>query len=174
MESLFFHPDHGTIRLGKFTGFFFRDQKHISELFAQTAAREVLTTENIVLALCRGPNAKNLSSLIDYHVQRVMDLESSGVKPLLVTILGAEQWVAIKRDAAKIFASKLEAHLMAARVYLNDALRIEEVIVERLSGLPAMEFEKALRPVFSRYEWMMPLIGAVWGAVLAGVLLILI
>mgnify|MGYP000330124714 FL=1 len=160
--------------MGKFTGFFFRDQKHISELFAQTAAREVLTTENIVLALCRGPNAKNLSSLIDYHVQRVMDLESSGIKPLLVTILGAEQWVAIKRDAAKIFASKLEAHLMAARVYLNDALRIEEVIVERLSGLPAMEFEKALRPVFSRYEWMMPLIGAVWGAVLAGVLLILI
>jgi len=103
-----------------------------------------------------------------------MDLESSGVKPLLVTILGAEQWVAIKRDAAKIFASKLEAHLMAARVYLNDALRIEEVIVERLSGLPAMEFEKALRPVFSRYEWMMPLIGAVWGAVLAAILLILV
>eukprot|EP01030_Chromulinospumella_sphaerica_P016280 gene16280-16092_t len=50
-----------------------------------------------------------------------------------------QQWVAIKRDAAKIFASKLEAHLMAARVYLNDALRIEEVIVERLSGLPAMD-----------------------------------
>ena len=174
LESLFFHPDHGTIRLGKFVGFFFRDQKHISELFAQTAAREVLTTENIVLSLCRGPNAKNLSSLIDYHVQRVMDLESSGIKPLLVAVLGAEQWVSIKRDASKIFASKLEAHLMAARVYLNDVLRIEEVIVERLSGLPAMEFEKALRPVFSRYEWMMPLIGAVWGGILAGILLILL
>ncbi|WP_334119437.1 DUF445 domain-containing protein [Limnobacter sp.] len=174
LESLFFHPDHGTIRLGKFTGFFFRDQKHIAELFAQTAAHEVITTENIVLALCRGPNAKNLSALIDYHVQRVMDLESSGVKPLLVAVLGAEQWVAIKRDAAKIFASKLEAHLMAARVYLHDALRIEEVIVERLSTLPAMEFEKALRPVFSRYEWMMPLIGAMWGAILAGLVLVLI
>lgn len=174
LESLFFHPDHGTIRLGKFTGFFFRDQKHISELFAQTAANEVITTENIVLALCRGPNAKNLSALIDYHVQRVMDQESSGVKPLLVAVLGAEQWVAIKRDAAKMFASKLEAHLMAARVYLHDALRIEEVIVERLSTLPAMEFEKALRPVFSRYEWMMPLIGAMWGALLAGLMLVLL
>lgn len=174
LESLFFHPDHGTVRLGKFTGFFFRDQKHIAELFAQTAAHEVITTENIVLALCRGPNAKNLSALIDYHVQRVMDLESSGVKPLLIAVLGAEQWVAIKRDAAKIFASKLETHLMAARVYLHDALRIEEVIVERLSTLPAMEFEKALRPVFSRYEWMMPLIGAVWGAILAGLMLILL
>lgn len=174
LESLFFHPDHGTVRLGKFTGFFFRDQKHIAELFAQTAAHEVITTENIVLALCRGPNAKNLSALIDYHVQRVMDQESSGVKPLLVALLGAEQWVAIKRDAAKIFASKLETHLMAARVYLHDTLRIEEVIVERLSTLPAMEFEKALRPVFSRYEWMMPLIGAVWGAILAGLMLILL
>lgn len=174
LESLFFHPDHGTVRLGKFTGFFFRDQKHIAELFAHTAAHEVITTENIVLALCRGPNAKNLSALIDYHVQRVMDQESSGVKPLLVALLGAEQWVAIKRDAAKIFASKLETHLMAARVYLHDTLRIEEVIVERLSTLPAMEFEKALRPVFSRYEWMMPLIGAVWGAILAGLMLILL
>ena len=174
LESLFFHPDHGAIRLGKFTGFFFRDQKHISELFAQTAAREVLTTENIVLSLCRGPNSKNLSSLIDYHVQRVMDLESSTIKPLLVTMLGAEQWLAIKKDASKIFASKLEAHLMAARVYLNDSLRIEDVIVERLSALPALEFEKALRPVFSRYEWMMPLIGAAWGALLAGVLLVLV
>lgn len=174
LESLFFHPEHGTFRLGKFTGFFFRDQRHISELFAQTAARDVLTTENIVLALCRGPNSKNLSSLIDYHVQRVMDMESSGIKPLLVAILGAEQWVAIKRDAASIFATKLEAHLMAARVYLNDALRIEEVIVERLSALPALEFEKALRPVFSRYEWMMPLIGGVWGALLAAVLLVLL
>lgn len=172
LESLFFHPDHGTVRLGKFTGFFFRDQRHISELFAQTAARDVLTTENIVLALCRGPNSKNLSSLIDYHVQRVMDMESSGIKPLLVAILGAEQWVAIKRDAASIFAMKLESHLMAARVYLNDALRIEEVIVERLSALPALEFEKALRPVFSRYEWMMPLIGGVWGTFLGAVLLV--
>lgn len=174
LESLFFHPEHGTVRLGKFTGFFFRDQRHISELFAQTAARDVLTTENIVLALCRGPNSKNLSSLIDYHVQRVMDMESSGIKPLLVAILGAEQWVAIKRDAASIFAMKLEAHLMAARVYLNDALRIEEVIVERLSALPALEFEKALRPVFSRYEWMMPLIGGIWGVILGGVLLVLL
>lgn len=174
LESLFFHPEHGTVRLGKFTGFFFRDQRHISELFAQTAARDVLTTENIVLALCRGPNSKNLSSLIDYHVQRVMDMESSGIKPLLVAILGAEQWVAIKRDAASIFATKLEAHLMAARVYLNDALRIEEVIVERLSALPALEFEKALRPVFSRYEWMMPLIGGVWGTILGAVLLVLL
>lgn len=174
LESLFFHPEHGAVRLGKFTGFFFRDQRHISELFAQTAARDVLTTENIVLALCRGPNSKNLSSLIDYHVQRVMDMESSGIKPLLVAILGAEQWVAIKRDAASIFASKLEAHLMAARVYLNDALRIEEIIVERLSALPALEFEKALRPVFSRYEWMMPLIGGVWGLILGGMLLILL
>lgn len=174
LESLFFHPDHGTVRLGKFTGFFFRDQRHISELFAQTAARDVLTTENIVLALCRGPNSKNLSSLIDYHVQRVMDMESSGIKPLLVAILGAEQWVAIKRDAASIFAMKLESHLMAARVYLNDALRIEEVIVERLSALPALEFEKALRPVFSRYEWMMPLIGGVWGTFLGAVLLVLL
>lgn len=174
LESLFFHPDHGTVRLGKFTGFFFRDQRHISELFAQTAAREVLTTENIVLALCRGPNSKNLSSLIEYHVQRVMDTESSGIKPLLVAIVGAEQWVGIKRDAAKIFASKLEAHLMAARVYLNDTLRIEEVIVERLSALPPLEFEKALRPVFARYEWMMPLIGAVWGGLLAIFLLVLL
>lgn len=173
LASLFFHPEHGSIRLGKFTGFFFRDQKHISELFAQTAAREVLTTENIVLALCRGPNAENLANLIDYHVQRVMDLESSGVKPLLVAVLGAEQWVAIKRDASKIFADKLESHLMAAKVYLNDSLRIEEVIVERLSNLPAMEFEKALRPVFSRYEWMMPLIGLVWGAILSGIMLVL-
>ncbi|WP_370260821.1 DUF445 domain-containing protein [Limnobacter sp.] len=174
LESLFFHPDHGTIRLGKFTGFFFRDQQHISELFAQTAAREILTTENIVLALCRGPNAKNLHALIDYHVQKVMDLESSGIKPLLVAVLGAEQWVAIKRDAAQIFAGKLEQHLMAARVYLNDALRIEEVILERLSHLPALEFEKSLRPVFSRYEWMMPLIGGVWGALLAVVALVLV
>ncbi|HEX4856063.1 MAG TPA: hypothetical protein VFV28_04580, partial [Limnobacter sp.] len=173
LESLFFHPDHGAIRFGNFKGFFFRDQQHISELFAETAAREVLTTENIVLALCRGPNSKNLSALIEYHVQRVMDMESAGIKPLLVTFLGAEQWIAIKRDAAAVFATKLEAHLMAARVYLNDALRIEEVIVERLSALPAMEFEKALRPVFSRYEWMMPLIGAIWGGILAVILLLL-
>ncbi len=174
LESLFFHPDHGTIRLGSFTGFFFRDQLHISELFAKTAAREVLTTENIVLSLCRGPNAKNLSSLIDYHVQRVMDQESSGVKPLLVAFLGAEQWLAIKKDAAKIFASKLENHLMAARLYLHDHLRIEEVIIERLSELPALEFEKALRPVFSRYEWMMPLIGAFWGGLLGGAVVVML
>ena len=39
---------------------------------------------------------------------------------------------------------------------------------------PSPRDEKALRPVFSRYEWMMPLIGAVWGAVLAAILLILV
>ncbi|HEY1058596.1 MAG TPA: hypothetical protein VGE55_07690 [Limnobacter sp.] len=173
LQSLFFHPDHGRVRLGRFTGFFFRDQRHIAEMFAQTAAREVLTTENIVLALCRGPNSVNLSTLIEHHVQKAMDLESAGIKPLLVTLLGAEQWVAIKRDASQVFASKLESHLMAARVYLNDALRIEEVIVERLAALPPLEFERALRPVFSRYEWMMPLIGAVWGSVLGILIFVL-
>lgn len=173
IESLFFHPEHGRMRFGKFTGFFFRDQQHIAEMFAQTAAREVLTTENIVLALCRGPNSVNLSTLIEHHVQKAMDLESAGIKPLLVTFLGAEQWLAIKRDAAQVFASKLESHLLAARVYLNDALRIEEVIVERLVGLPALEFERALRPVFSRYEWMMPFLGATWGAAMASLVMVL-
>lgn len=167
IESLFFHPDHGAIRLGKFTGFFFRDQKHIAKLFAETASREVLTTENIVLALCRGPNSKNLANLIEIHVQRAIDSEYGGLKPLLVAFLGAEEWLAIKRDAAGIFATKLEAHLMAARVYLGDALRIEDTIEERLNSLPPLEFESALRPVFSRYEWMMPLIGLVWGIVLS-------
>lgn len=167
IESLFFHPEHGTVRLGKFTGFFFRDQKHIAALFAQTASREVLTTENIVLALCRGPNSKNLSNLIDIHVQRAIDSEYGGIKPLLVAFLGAEEWLAIKRDAAAVFATKLESHLMAARVYLGDALRIEDTIVQRLANLPPLEFESSLRPVFSRYEWMMPLIGLVWGAILA-------
>lgn len=170
LESLFFHPNHGTFRVGNFTGFFFRAQNHIAELFAATAARDILTSENIVLALCRGPNSKNLSALIDYHVQRAIDLESSGIKPLLVTFLGAEEWRLLKRDAAAIFANKLESHLMAARVYLGDSLRIEEVMHERLVNLPPLEFERALRPVFSRYEWMLPLIGATWGAVLAGLI----
>lgn len=172
LESLFFHPEHGRVRLGKFTGFFFRNQRHIAEMFAQTAAREVLTTENIVLALCRGPNSVNLSALIEHHVQKAMDLESAGVKPILVTFLGAEQWVAIKRDASSVFATKLESHLMAARVYLNDALRIEDVIVERLAALPPLEFERALRPVFSRYEWLMPLVGAFWGFMVALVMVL--
>lgn len=173
VESLFFHPEHGAIRIGGFTGFFFRDQKRIAELFAHTAAREVLTTENIVLALCRGPNSRNLENLIEHHVHRAMDLQYGNIKPLLVSFLGAEEWRAIKQDAAHIFSNKLESHLMAARIYLGDALRIEDTITERLSTLPPMEFEKALRPVFSRYEWMMPLLGGFWGGLLAAIAIIL-
>ncbi|MDX1669260.1 MAG: hypothetical protein R3194_07580, partial [Limnobacter sp.] len=170
LESLFFHPDHGIIRIGNFKGFFFRDQRHIAELFARTAAQEVLTTENIVLALCRGPNSRNLDNLIEHHVQRAMDLQYGSIKPMLVSVLGAEEWRAIKEDAARIFSKKLEQHLLAAKVYLGDALRIEEVVQNRLSHLPPLEFEKALRPVFSRFEWMMPILGATWGLLLAGFL----
>lgn len=173
LESLFFHPEHGVVKIGNFTGFFFRDQRHISQLFAHTAAKEILTTENIVKALCQGPNSKNLESLIEYHVQRAVDQQYGSIKPLLVSFLGAEEWQAIKKDAASIFAQKLESHLMAAKVYLGDALRIEEVMLQRLSDLPALEFEKALRPVFSRYEWMMPLIGGFWGTLLAASVIVL-
>lgn len=173
VESLFFHPEHGSIRLGGFTGFYFRNQAHIAKLFAHTAANEVMTTDNIVQALCRGPNSKNLANLIDIHVQKAIDSEYGSLKPLLVAFLGAEEWVAIKKDAASIFATKLESHLMSAKVYLGDALRIEETIAERLMSLPPMEFEKALRPVFARYEWLMPVVGAFWGLVL-GILVVIL
>lgn len=173
IESLFFHPEHGAIRIGGFTGFFFRDQNHIAELFSHTAAREVLTTENIVLALCRGPNSKNLENLIEHHVHRAMDQQSGNIKPLLVSMIGAEEWRSIKEDAARIFSKKLEQHLLAAKVYLGDALRIEEVVKQRLSELPPLEFEKALRPVFSRFEWMMPFLGGIWGAALAALFYVL-
>ena len=166
MQSLFFHPQQNHGWLGAYEGYFFRAQSHIAATYAEVVAEQIVTPEHIVSGLTNGPNSPRLISMMHHHIQRALDEGSSSVKPLLVMFVGANEWQKIRQHISQSFVDRLEEHMRASQGYLADTLEIRATVESRLSTLSAVEFERILRPVFQNHEWMLTVVGSIWGILL--------
>ena len=167
LQSLFFHPQQKNGRLGTYVGYFFRAQAHIATTYAQVVAEEIVTPEHLVSGLTTGPNSRRMEAIMQHHIHKALDERSSSVKPLLIMFLGAEEWQKIRQHVSNCFIDRLELHMRASEGYLMETLQIRETVEERLATLNASEFERILRPVFQNHEWLLTVVGGVWGGLLA-------
>ncbi len=174
LQSLFFHPQQKTGRLGGYVGYFFRAQAHIAHTYAEVVAEQIVTPAHIVHGLTLGPNAHRLIGLMHHHIQRALDERSSSVKPLLIMFLGASEWQKIRHHVAQSFVDRLQSHMRASEEYLSQTLEIRTIVEDKLATLNAADFERILRPVFQGHEWLLTVVGGAWGLLLgAGLWLVM-
>jgi uncharacterized membrane protein YheB (UPF0754 family) len=141
-----------------FQGVFQRRRDEVAKRYAEIVAREVMTVPNLVDAILRGPQADRLLGMVHRVVQQAIDEQASVARPLVT--------VQMKRAAADRVVQFLPTAIMHARDYATDALDIRDTIATRMRRLTRIEYEGLLRPAFRQDEWKLIAVGAVIGAVI--------
>jgi uncharacterized membrane protein YheB (UPF0754 family) len=154
--KLVFFPRHRR-RFGPFAiqGVFQRRRDEVAKQYAEIVAREVMTAPNILDAVLR---SERLHALVRRAVRETIDEQAGPVG----AVMGAE----IKQAAADQAVRHLPHALRHAQDYATRALDIRDTIAARIRRLSRVEYEALLRPAFRQDEWKLIAVGAVIGAVI--------
>ncbi|GAB3466861.1 DUF445 domain-containing protein [Actinophytocola sediminis] len=156
------------LRVGPFTfqGVFQRRRDDVAKRYAQIVARDVVTVPNLVDALLRGPQSDQLLTRIHGVVRETIDEQASAARALISITVGPEKFTQMKHAAADRVIRYLPEALGHAEAYVTETLDIRDTIATRMRRLTRIEYEGLLRPAFRQDEWKLIAVGAVIGAVI--------
>lgn len=67
-------------------------------------------------------------------------------------------------QVVELYVAHLPEQIMYMEDYFDEALRIEETLVNGLKAMPSRDFEDVLHPIFQEDEWLLILVGGILGA----------
>lgn len=164
--KLVFFPRERTRILGlvPFQAIFQRRRDEVSRQYGELVAREVMTVPNIVAGILRGPKSDRLITLVQRVVQRTVDEQASIAKPFVSVAIGPRRFQEMKQAAADRAMAYLSSTALHAKDYAADAMDVADTIASRMRRLSRVEYEGLLRPAFRQDEWKLIAVGAVIGA----------
>lgn len=164
---LVFTPREPVTVLGRFTvhGSFHRRRAVVAERYGEIIATEVLTPENLINALLRGPRSDRVFELIQRTVTEVVDEQSRPFRPLVTATIGGEKLDDLKRAAAVMAMRRVRDTSRGARGYLAQAMDVAGLVEERMLALSPEQYEGLLRPAFKQDEWKLITVGGVIGGI---------
>lgn len=146
-------------------GLFLKRQPQVSEVYAQIVADNVLYARNIIRAILTGRLADELFDLFFKHVSDSTE-RYLGMSSQLVRLVRSESAISrLKFKVAEDILSKLPNTARHVERYIDEAMDLEELLKDKLQGLPPSDFENLLHPVFQEDEWKLILMGGVLGVV---------
>ncbi|OLR89778.1 DUF445 domain-containing protein [Actinokineospora bangkokensis] len=152
-----------TPRFG-FQGVFQRRRVEVARQYGDLIAREVMTVPNIVEGVLRGPRSDKLLHGIRQLVEQSVAEQARVAGPLVAVAVGPERFARIREAAADRAMAQLESTALAAEPYAREALDIGNTIAAKMNQLTRVEYEGLLRPAFRQDEWKLIAVGAVIGA----------
>lgn len=155
-------------RIGPFTlhGVFQRRRDEVAKEYAEIVARDVMTVPNIIDAVLRGPQSDRLLGMIDQTVQETIDEQVGAARPVIAVTVGSDAYNELKHAAAERALRYLPDTMLHAQDYATKALDIRDTIATRMRRLTRVEYEGLLRPAFRQDEWKLIAVGAVIGAII--------
>lgn len=163
--KMIFEPKEPKKNFGLVTwqGLFLERRLEVSTDYGKLIADEILTPANLIDALLQGPLTDRLLALVDKQVQRTLDKQTGIARPLVVMAVGGRQYQELKRDVAAEVMRLLPDALKHVERYAEDAMLIQDTLVEKMRAMTPTEFEGVLRPAFQQDEWILITVGAVLG-----------
>lgn len=149
----------------RYQGLFLKRQKDVSREFAKVVSKKILNQENIVRIIFNGKGGDLIASQLIARMRELLDRKLTEKIPHARLIFGPDKVEELKR---KITESVLDLVPEAAdqmKTYIEDRLEIEKIVFEKLSVLPAPEFENLLHSVFKEDEATLISLGAFLGGV---------
>jgi uncharacterized membrane protein YheB (UPF0754 family) len=147
-------------------GVFQRRRDEVAKQYAEIVARDVMTVPNILDAVLRGPKSDRLLLTIHRIIEDTIDEQAGIVRPLITVAVGSETYREMKLAAADRAIRYLPDTILYAKDYATGALDIRDTIATRMRRLTRIEYEGLLRPAFRQDEWKLIAVGAVIGAVI--------
>jgi uncharacterized membrane protein YheB (UPF0754 family) len=149
-----------------FQGVFQRRRDEVAKQYGALVASEVMTVPNLLDAVLRGPKSDRLLEMIDRVVRETIDAQSEIARPVIAVTVGTERFARIKDAAADRALRYLPATMLSAKNYATEALDVRDTIATKMRRLTRVEYEGLLRPAFRQDEWKLIAVGAVIGAVI--------
>lgn len=166
IKLVFFPRQAKRIGFLSFQGVFQRRRDEVAKQYAEIVTREVMTVPNILDAVLRGPRSDRLLTMIHRVVQETIDEQADLAKPVIAVAVGSETFSRMKHAAADRAMRYLPDTILHARDYATEALDIRDTIATRMRRLTRIEYEGLLRPAFRQDEWKLIAVGAVIGALI--------
>ena len=168
--KLIFRPLN-PIKIGKLhiQGMFIKRQKEVAIEYSRIVASKIITIENIFEYIIRGPGSERLEQIVQKQIEYAINETAGIIKSLVEISTGSKLFLHIRNIACFRFMQELPMNIRHVFGYAENALDLERILQEKMIGLPPMEFESFLRPVFKEDETTLIIIGAVLGG-LAGLI----
>jgi len=147
-------------------GVFQRRRDEVAKQYAEIVARDVMTVPNILDAVLRGPRSDRLLRTIHRIIEDTIDEQAGIARPVISVAVGSETYLEMKHAAADRAIRYLPDTILHAKDYAAGALDIRDTIATRMRRLTRIEYEGLLRPAFRQDEWKLIAVGAVIGAVI--------
>lgn len=148
-------------------GLFLKRQKEVAVVYADLISQKVLTADNLLVAMIRGPCSDKLFEVLDRHIQRGVDTvvsNSTGVmRPLAMLVVGSEEYRRMKVRVSDILRGDVERFMPHLSGYVDEALNIRQTLEESMCQLSSEDFEGLLHPVFQEDEIKLIMVGGFLG-----------
>jgi len=148
-------------------GLFLKRQATVSETFCRIITEEILTVDQIVLAMLTGKESGRTRAIIQKHFEALVDESVGIVKPFTQVAIGPKGFADLKSDTG-MKAIDLSVHTLSDPAFNQERAKVvQSIMADRMKNLPSEEFQELLRPCFQEDEIKLIAIGGALGA-LAG------
>ncbi|MDQ3789122.1 MAG: DUF445 domain-containing protein [Actinomycetota bacterium] len=162
IKLVFFPRERRKILGVTLQGVFQRRRDEVAKQYAAVVARDVMTLPNLVDGVLNGPQADRLRAMVRDIVEQAIDEQGGLARPLV----GANRFTELKKTAADRVVRYLPTTMLTAERYATEALDIRDTIATKMRRLTRVEYEALLRPAFRQDEWKLIAVGAVIGAII--------
>ena len=162
IKLVFFPRERRKILGVPLQGVFQRRRDEVAKQYAAIVARDVMTLPNLVDGVLNGPHADRLRAMVSDVVEQAIDEQAGLARPLV----GAQRFAELKKTAADRAVRYLPTTMLTAERYAIEALDIRDTIATKMRRLTRIEYEALLRPAFRQDEWKLIAVGAVIGAII--------
>ncbi|MGH8453396.1 MAG: DUF445 domain-containing protein, partial [Nevskiales bacterium] len=162
---MIFRPKQPTRYLGLFEwqGLFLKRRKEVAAEYGALIASEIVTPQNVLEAVLKGPLSDRLYSMVLKNMQRMVDDQAGVAKPIVVLAVGSAKFQEMKKLIAEKLMEKLPETMRHVEKYAADAMDLENILRVKMQELDEDEFENLIRPAFQQDEWMLIAVGAALG-----------
>ena len=162
--NMIFRPLHPK-KIWRWTlqGLFLKRQREVAAVWCNLVSTEIITIQHIIYAMLYGARAEKAKELIKRHIRPVADRVLESYAPAGQLVVADEKLDEI-RDSVGEKAVAVSTDAFDHWPFNRDrSKRAEQLLRERMEGLPPPEFQDLLRPCFEEDEMKLILVGAALG-----------
>jgi uncharacterized membrane protein YheB (UPF0754 family) len=152
----------------KWHGLFIRRQREVADIYAEVIADDIITLENIGEELLYGASADRTRLMVQNAIRPAIDNAVGSVRPLLRLAVGPDEYDAIRETVALESVEHAITPLGEPEFNKRQAVRMKELIADRMREMPPADFSEMLRSAMRQDEWLLIAHGAVLGIVGGG------
>jgi uncharacterized membrane protein YheB (UPF0754 family) len=147
----------------KMQGLFIRRQQEVADVYALIIANEVITLNQIGIALTEGPQSDRTRQMIESSMRPAVDRAVGSARPVVRMAVGRREYDALRQSVATEAVDYTMTPLRDESFNREQSKRIRVLIRDRMREMSHKDFSEMLRTVIREDEWLLYLHGAVLG-----------